>query len=261
MLSLLDRRQEEERRRLDQQRRLELQKQQEATNAANKRVHDAKQGVPGQAPMGMAQQQALGVQQKAGMGAQQQQQQQPKSYLSQFRNDKDDSQDGGGHSQSSSDLQLSQDDRLSQDAYAGVEGLDATLDDKADKRDQLALLEASLKMIPDFEHDRCVRGCLCGGGFPCILSLSCLASPGHTCPCLVPPPLPVLSPMFFVFLLASPSLCSFLHPLTSSLVVISILPALSLCRMPCREPLRVFNPRKYAQHRPAQPHTHTAHDV
>lgn len=148
-----------------------MQKQQEAAAAANKRVHDTKQGVPGQAPMGMAQQQAVGVQQKAGIAAQQQQQ--PKSYLSQFRNDKDDSQDGGGHSQSSSDLQLSQDDRLSQDAYAGVEGLDVPLDDKADKRDQLALLEASLKMIPDFEHDRCVRGCVGRLGlavclFPCL---------------------------------------------------------------------------------------------
>jgi len=134
---------------LEQQRRVEMQKQQEAAAAANKRVHETKHDgkpVPGQAPMG-AMPQGL---QKAAVAAQQQQ---PKSYLSQFRNDKEDSQDGG-HSQSSSDLQLSQDDRLSQEPFAGVE-LDGGLGgDKSIDREKLALLEASLKMIPDFEHDR-----------------------------------------------------------------------------------------------------------
>jgi hypothetical protein len=115
--------------------------QQEAAAAANKRAAETKQGA-----------QAL-VQQQQKM-VQQQQQPQPKSYLSQFRNDKEEE---GGHSQGSADLQLSQDDRLSQEAYAGVEGLDAALgDDKVDKQSQMAMLEASLKMIPDFEHDRFV---------------------------------------------------------------------------------------------------------
>jgi hypothetical protein len=151
------RRQEEERRRVEQQRRMELQKQQEAAAAAaNKKAQEVreKSQQQAQASMAMGQQQAMGAQQKAAMPGQQQ----PKSYLSQFRNDKEG--DGEGSlSQGSSDHQLSQGDRLSQDyeKMAGVDGLDAGLgDDKADKQLQLAFLEASLKMIPDFEHDRCV---------------------------------------------------------------------------------------------------------
>jgi type II secretory pathway pseudopilin PulG len=131
--------------------------QEAAAAAANKKAQEVREkSQQAQASMAMGQQQAMGAQQKAGMPGQQQ----PKSYLSQFRNDKD-GDGAGGSSQGSSDLQLSQDDRLSQDAYekmAGVDGLDAGLgDDKADKLSQLAFLEASFKMIPDFEHDRSAR--------------------------------------------------------------------------------------------------------
>ena len=159
------RRQEEERRRVEQQRRMELQKQQEAAAAAaNKKAQEVreKSQQQAQASMAMGQQQAMGAQQKAAMPGQQQ----PKSYLSQFRNDKEG--DGEGSlSQGSSDHQLSQGDRLSQDyeKMAGVDGLDAGLGDDKDKQSQLAFLEASLKMLPDFEHDRCVlmRACFFAG--------------------------------------------------------------------------------------------------
>ena len=130
-----------------------LRTQQEAAAAANKRAQEARGSAApvGQVGMGMGQQMPpLGVQQKAGMA---QQQQQPKSYLSQFRNDKDDSQEGG-LSQGSSGGQLSQ-DGLSQEAFAGVEGMDGGMGaDKADRSAQLLLLEASLKMMPDLENDR-----------------------------------------------------------------------------------------------------------
>jgi len=126
-------------------------KQQEAAAAANKRAQEAKQGMAGQGAMGMGQQMPLGVQQKAGMV--QQQQQQPKSYLSQFRNDKDDSNEGG-LSQGSSGGQLSQ-DGLSQEGFAGGEGMDGGMGGgMADRSAQLQLLEASLKMMPDSESDR-----------------------------------------------------------------------------------------------------------
>jgi len=125
--------------------------QQEAAAAANKRAQEARGSAApvGQVGMGMGQQMPpLGVQQKVGMA---QQQQQPKSYLSQFRNDKDDSHEGG-LSQGSSSGQLSQ-DGLSQEAFAGVEGMDGGMGaDKADRSAQLQLLEASLKMIPDLEN-------------------------------------------------------------------------------------------------------------
>ena len=133
------RRQEEERRRVEQERRVQMQKQQEAAAAANKRAQEAKQSAAGSQAMAQQQQQAAKMQA--------QQQQQPKSYLSQFRNDKE-----GDNSQGSDDFRLSQ-EGLSQDAYAGVEGVDAG-QDKADNASQLAQLEQSLKMIPDFEHDR-----------------------------------------------------------------------------------------------------------